>query len=195
MEAQHYSVAIKSDHRKKENFGGKNTNFSSIFLCLTDLSLQQTCCQRSCHFCFILSLCSPSVFLEIIRPFVTWRVDTRVEMKALSSDKGPQQRQTCIFYLEIGFNYCRVNPVMRVAISGCLALLVDPRRSLQATGANLWKTERKSWSATFCRFTAGFYWTTRMALKRHSLSFDEIRLESLFCAYHLCEGKNSQCGN
>lgn len=110
------------------------------------------------------------------------------------SDQVQQQTQTCIFYLEIGFNYCGVNTLMRVAISGCLALLVEAWRSLKTTATNLWKTQRKSWRATFCQFTAGFYWTTCTALKRHLLSFDEIRWGSLFCAYHLCEGTNSRCG-
>lgn len=49
------------------------------------------------------------------------------------SDQVQQQTQTCIFYLEIGFNYCGVNTLMRVAISGCLALVVEARRSLQTT--------------------------------------------------------------
>lgn len=59
-------------------------------------------------------------------------------------DQVQQQTQTCIFYLERGFNYCGVHTLMRVAISGCLALVAEARRSLQTTGANLWKTQRKS---------------------------------------------------
>lgn len=58
-------------------------------------------------------------------------------------DQVQQQTQTCIFHLAIGFNYCGVNTLMRVAISGCLALTVEARCSLQTTDANLWKTQEK----------------------------------------------------
>lgn len=192
-----YSVAIKSNHRKSKTLEGKN----KLFFYLPLFYWPQFAAD------VLPALLSLLFHPQSLFPYWLFRDNTTVCNMTSGYQSGnestlirrshqvQQQTQTCLFYLEIGFNYGGVNTLMRVAISGCLALVVEARRSLQTTGANLWKTQRKSWRATFCRFTAGFYWTTRTALKRHSLSFDEIRLGSLFRAYHLCEGKNSRCGN